>query len=227
MTEGPKIVHILGASVQAALANDSVILANWNLVKRVPKTPPGRRPSRSRTMCHRRFRRPRRSLADRHAWRYGLFMRTRPYCLVALALAACAQHGSGAPAPPVRIGVYRFTERPTGVNTTIQGRVLVTHDSVVVEAEPGPCHYDSRASTAGGPIVYQCADVSISFDRFDPVGRATYRTTKTVMDRKTTCVRYTTDAKGNQVCAQQQTETTEREVPVIGTLHLDTIAHPE
>jgi hypothetical protein len=47
------------------------------------------------------------------------------------------------------------------------------------------------------------------------------------MDRKTTCIRYTTDAKGNQVCAQQQTETTEREVPVIGTLHLDTIAHPE
>jgi hypothetical protein len=152
-------------------------------------------------------------------------MRTRPF-LILLITTACAQHGANAPAPPVRIGVYRFTERPNGVNTTIQGRVLVTHDSVVVEAEPGPCRYDPH-TTAGGPIVYQCADVSIAFDRFDPVGRATYRTTKTVMDRKTTCIRYTTDSSGKQVCAQQQTETTEREVPVTGTLHLDTIAHPE
>ncbi len=157
-------------------------------------------------------------------------MRSRPYCLVVLALAACAPHGSGAPAPPAppdRIGVYRFTERPSGLNTPIEGRVLVTHDSVVVEAEPGPCRYDSHATSPGGPIVYQCADISISFDRFDPVGRATYRTTKMVMDRKTTCVRYTTDSKGNQVCAQQQTETTERSVPVTGTLHLNVIAHAD
>ena len=166
------------------------------------------------------------SLAGRRGRRYGFFMRTPPYCLVVLTLAACGQHGSGAPAPPVRIGVYRFTERPNGLNTNIEGRVLVTHDSVVVEAEPGPCRYDTQ-TTADGPIVYRCADVTISFDRFDPVGHATYRTSKTVMDRKTVCIRYTTDSKGNQVCAQQQTETTERQVPVTGTLHLDTIAHPE
>ena len=152
-------------------------------------------------------------------------MRTRPFLLVLIA-AACAGHAPSAPAPPVRIGVYRFTERPQGVNATIEGRVLVTHDSVVVEAEPGPCRYDTHTS-AGGPIVYQCADVTLSFDRFDPVGHANYRMNKTVMDRKTTCARFTTDSKGNQVCAQQQTETTERVVPVTGTLHLDTIAHPE
>jgi hypothetical protein len=40
-------------------------------------------------------------------------------------------------------------------------------------------------------------------------------------------VRYTTDSKGNQVRAQQQTETTEREVPITGTLHLETVAHPD
>jgi hypothetical protein len=130
------------------------------------------------------------------------------------------------PPPPVRSGVYRFTERPNGVNTTIQRRVLVTHDSFVVEAEPRPCRYDLH-TTADGPILDQCADVSIAFDRFDPVGRATYRTTETVTDRKTTCVRYTTDSSGKQVCGQQQTETTQRDVPVAGTLHLETIAHPE
>ena len=153
-------------------------------------------------------------------------MRTPPFCLAAFALAACAQTGSSAPAPPVRVGVYRFTERPAGVNTTIQGRVVVTHDSVVVEAEPGPCRYDTH-SAADGPIQYQCGEVLLAFNRFNPVGDARYRTSKTVYDRKTTCVRYTTDSKGNQVCAQQQTETVEREVPVMGTLHLETIAHPE
>jgi hypothetical protein len=42
LTEGRKIVHILDAFVQTALVDDPALLANWNLVKRVPKTPPGR-----------------------------------------------------------------------------------------------------------------------------------------------------------------------------------------
>jgi hypothetical protein len=42
LSEGRRIVHILDAFVQTALVNDPALLANWNLVKRVPKTPPGR-----------------------------------------------------------------------------------------------------------------------------------------------------------------------------------------
>jgi hypothetical protein len=152
-------------------------------------------------------------------------VRTIAALLITFALAACAQHGTSVPGPPSRIGVYRFTEHPAQLRTPIQGRLFITHDSVVVEAEPGPCRYDVH-SASSGPIVYQCADVTLSFDRLDPVGKSTYRTTTTVMDRRTTCARYATDSSGRQVCVQQQTETNERQVPVTGTLHLEIVAHP-
>ena len=152
-------------------------------------------------------------------------MRIPPLVLIAAALAACAQHADPAPGPPSRIGVYRFAEHPSQLKGPIQGRLFITHDSVAVEAEPGPCRYDVQ-SNAGGPIVYQCSDVTLSFDRRDPVNGATYRTTTTVMQKKTTCVRYTTDSGGRQTCAQSQTETTEKTVPVTGRLHLEIVAHP-
>ena len=152
-------------------------------------------------------------------------MRTSAPFLVVAALAGCPQHGASAPGPPSRIGVYRFTERSPQLRQPLSGRLFVTHDSVAVEAEPGPCRYDTR-STSSGPIVYQCADVTLSFDRRDPIRNSTYRTTTTVMEHRTTCARYTTDSSGRQVCAQQQTETNERQVPVTGTLHLEIIAHP-
>ena len=144
---------------------------------------------------------------------------------LAVIVAGCAQQGTATPPTPMRIGVYRFTERPSQLKQTIQGRLLVTHDSVVVEAEPGPCRYDTQSSAAG-PIVYQCADITLSFDRRDPVGRATYRAVTTVIEHHTVCAKYATDSAGRQVCVQQQTETNERQVPVMGTLHLETIAHP-
>ena len=37
LSEGRKIVHILDAFVTTTLKNDPVLLANWNVVKRVPK----------------------------------------------------------------------------------------------------------------------------------------------------------------------------------------------
>jgi hypothetical protein len=44
LSDGRKIVHILDAFVTTALQDDRDLLANWNLIKRVPKTPPGRQP---------------------------------------------------------------------------------------------------------------------------------------------------------------------------------------
>ena len=147
-------------------------------------------------------------------------------CLLAAA-AACGKSGGPATPPTPRIGVFRFTERPAQTGQTIDGRVLVTHDSVVVDATPGPCRYDTQASHATGPIVYQCAEVTLSFDRYDPIGRASYRTTTMVTEHHTVCVRYTTDSSGRQTCAQTETQTTERVVPVSGTLHMETVARPD
>jgi hypothetical protein len=42
LTEGRKVVHILDALVKSALKNDAPLLGNWNLVKRVTKSAPGR-----------------------------------------------------------------------------------------------------------------------------------------------------------------------------------------
>jgi hypothetical protein len=42
LTEGRKVVHILDALVKSALKDDPALLGNWNLVKRVTKSSPGR-----------------------------------------------------------------------------------------------------------------------------------------------------------------------------------------
>ena len=147
--------------------------------------------------------------------------------LVSVIAAACTQSGAPATPPTPRVGVYRFTERPAQISQTIEGRILVTHDSVVVDATPGPCRYDTQASLATGPIVYRCAEITFSFDRYDPVGHSTYRTTATVTEKKTVCVRYASDSAGRQTCAQRETQTSERQVPVTGTLHMETVARPD
>ena len=42
LTEGRQVVHILDALVKSALKDDPALLGNWNLVKRVTKSSPGR-----------------------------------------------------------------------------------------------------------------------------------------------------------------------------------------
>jgi hypothetical protein len=42
LTEGRKVVHILDALVKSALKDNLALLGNWNLVKRVTKSAPGR-----------------------------------------------------------------------------------------------------------------------------------------------------------------------------------------
>lgn len=145
----------------------------------------------------------------------------------AAAGSACAKSGAPATPPAPRVGVFHFAERPAQLLETIEGRIFVTTDSVVVDATPGPCRYDNQASHGSGPIVYQCADITLSFDRLNPSGRATYRTTTSVLERHSVCVRYTTDSAGHQVCAQTETQTTERKVPVTGTLHMERVAQPD
>jgi hypothetical protein len=44
-----------------------------------------------------------------------------------------------------------------------------------------------------------------------------------VVTRHLVCVRYTTDSSGRQTCAQQETQTTETQVPVGGALHFERI----
>ena len=99
--------------------------------------------------------------------------------IVMTMLAACASHrgsagalaATGPGASPD--GRYTFEERPTGTPRVLEGTFIVLRDTILVDATPGPCRYNPR-TTPGGPIMYLCADVSLSFDRRDPVMKATY-----------------------------------------------------
>ena len=154
-------------------------------------------------------------------------MRTPALFVTALALAACGQQGSTKPAPAstVRFGVYSFTEHPDGIKEPIQGRVLVREDTVVVELVSRDCRYFTHSDPTKA-YVYDCGDVSLVFDRREPITGARYQATKTVRDQQQTCTRYTTDKNGNQVCAQTTTEPIDRRVPVNGALRLSYIANP-
>jgi hypothetical protein len=99
----------------------------------------------------------------------------------------------------------------------LDGEITVERDTILVEATPGPCHYDvlrSRSTT----VVYRCADVFLAFDRYDPIDRATYSLVTTVNVPVRTCARYTTTTDGRRVCAQMRTETVPREVRRSGRL---------
>jgi hypothetical protein len=155
----------------------------------------------------------------------SLVRRTRTHALfLAAIVAACAHHTENTSANPLaRIGVYRFSEHPQQMQGALEGRVVVTHDSVYMEADPGPCNYDARAS-ANGPIVYKCSDVTYEFDRYDPLNRSRYRTSTTVQERQKNCARYGVDSQGRQTCLQMQTDVVDHKVPVSGTLHFTAIA---
>lgn len=145
------------------------------------------------------------------------------------ATTACGKGGATAPRPlPIMDGVYEFTERPAQLDQAIQGTVTVLRDTVLVDAQPGPCRYDEQASWGKNhPFTYRCANVILTFGRYNPISGASYRTTTTVNDHRTVCVQYATNASGQRVCVQQQTQTIPRQVTVSGSLHPNRVVNPE
>src|SRR5215467_4276468 len=100
--------------------------------------------------------------------------------LVAGACHAAKANGDELTPSQRQVGVYRFSDRiSTDTATTetidLEGQFVVLGDTITVEARPGPCRYDTR-TTLGGPILYQCGqNLTLSFDRHQPIARATYR----------------------------------------------------
>jgi hypothetical protein len=122
-----------------------------------------------------------------------------------------------------QFGVYRFSERISANNPTseiidLEGQFVVLGDTVTVEARPGPCEYDTR-TTLGGPILYQCGqNLTLSFDRHQPVARATYKALVAIRETQRICVRYTVDPSGRRICVETSTQTVERMVTQAGHL---------
>jgi hypothetical protein len=133
-------------------------------------------------------------------------------------LAACGAKPSSTVPAPIFDGIYRFSERPQQLTQPIEGTITILRDTIMVDAQPGPCRYEDRLSWGGTSIVYRCAEMTLSFDRSNPLRNARFRTTVTVDERRTVCVRYEVNRQGQRVCAQQETQIVQREVPISGML---------
>ncbi len=89
-----------------------------------------------------------------------------------------------------RIGTYHFAERVPSTQGSemiaFEGQFTVLGDTVMIDATPGPCRYDRRASNAT-ELRYQCGDVGVVFDRLNPVEKATYSVAVVVSDNQRNC----------------------------------------
>ena len=140
----------------------------------------------------------------------------------------CASKGTTAPKPPpIADGVYEFSERPGQLQEAIEGTLTILGDTLLFDGRPGPCRYDEQASWGKNhPFTYRCAEITLTFDRYYPIDRAYYHTTTIVNDRRTVCVRYSTNAAGQQVCTQTETQTVPRQISVSGSLHPRRVLNP-
>jgi len=151
-------------------------------------------------------------------------------CLAALIAGACGGGGgssSGSTTAQPRLatvgalGSYVFAERvPTyrGESVPLEGEFTVLTDSVTVRTNISSCLYN-LISTRGGPLHYDCGEVSFAFDRFDPVHRTTYRMKVRYSEATQVCAQYTQDAAGRQRCVSYRTEYVDREVIRTGRLN--------
>jgi hypothetical protein len=151
-------------------------------------------------------------------------MHFKSFCAAAVSLigisdACVSSSPRGRSVPASRIGVFRFLEYVPGTSpgVTLEGEISVDRDTILVEDTVRPCRYDelrSRRTT----VVYNCADVFLAFDRYNPIDRATYSLVTTVNVPVRTCARYTTTTDGRRVCAQMRTEMVPRDVRRSGRL---------
>lgn len=123
-----------------------------------------------------------------------------------LAVAACASNQPKTLVVPTHDGTYSFRERSADdPGFSFEGTFVVLGDTVTIDATPGPCVYDPRVR-ASGPITYRCGDVTVGFDRPDPVNRASYSYMGTSRTSERVCDQSSTDGRGRQACARSHME---------------------
>lgn len=149
---------------------------------------------------------------------------TRVVIVVAFVLGAC-HHATSNPSPSVdRRGTYQFSEHVSAGGDApetidIEGLAEVLDDSVTVDARPGPCRLDAP-TLSPQPFTYVCGNVTLFFDRRDPVSRSSYKATLARNESRQICARYATDVGGRSTCVEFRTETTQHLVTRGGPLRL-------
>lgn len=136
-----------------------------------------------------------------------------------IACGACARH-SATPLPASLNGNYRFVEQPAMMTEPITGGIVIRGDTLIAVNDAGVCEYDARASQHDDVIVYQCGNVTLRFDRRDPIGKATYQTTVTTQSRQVVC------DNARRGCTGARVENTTVARPITAKLHLKRIDDP-
>lgn len=113
-------------------------------------------------------------------------------------LTACAATSPRQPIRSAMIGTYRFDQR-VSEDTQIVGKFTVEADTVLMDADSGPCRQQSTSSY----FSYTCGtDVIYRFDRSNPVGFASYIVTVQVKKTRKWCRNFTVSSTGQTVCAE-------------------------
>lgn len=144
--------------------------------------------------------------------------------IVAVALvSACTSNKPATSArPEVMLGTWRFFEQ-VSQDLAIQGQFTVEQDTIDVDIRPGPCRYERDRSNMLA-ITYSCGpELSISFDRTDPVHRARYSALVHLTEQRTVCRRFATNATGGRVCVETGQETVFRDARRSGTLRVERV----
>ncbi|MDZ4675379.1 MAG: hypothetical protein SGI84_13055 [Gemmatimonadota bacterium] len=129
--------------------------------------------------------------------------------LAALALAA----GCNSTVPVLRLipdsqhGSFRFSDRISQASPTIivEGEFTVQADTIIVGVSTGICQPIIPPSTQS--YRYRCGQMTLSFDRRNPLQRASYSVEGTAMETVRVCLRYTTNPNGQTICAAYGQET--------------------
>lgn len=111
------------------------------------------------------------------------------------------------PTPESQHGNFRFSDRVSQASPTIivEGEFTVQADTILVSVSTGICQPVVPPSTQS--YRFRCGEMTLSFDRRNPLQRSSYSVQGTGMVQQRVCVRFVPNSSGQQVCVQYGTET--------------------
>jgi hypothetical protein len=136
------------------------------------------------------------------------------------AQAACSSQ-SRAPrlTPEAQEGTFLFSERArgSGVVIDVTGEFSVREDTIMVRVADRSCR--PRVPPDTRSYLFDCGDVSLAFDRVEPLRRPGYSVIGIVMVEERVCRELVQDRFGVQRCAGYITQRVPRERSFHGELH--------
>jgi hypothetical protein len=121
--------------------------------------------------------------------------------------------------PEAQEGTFRFSERArgSGVVIDVAGEFTITADTIMARVADRSCR--PRVPPDTRSYLFDCGDVSLAFDRVEPLRRPRYSAIGIVMVEERVCREQVQDRFGVQRCAGYITQRVPRERSFHGELH--------